>query len=126
MTEHISRQEYQSLQAQPKRKNKFNAKRVLHDGILFDSKAERNYYADLKLRERAGEVTDVDRQRPYDLIVNGILIARYVADVVYFDRILCRRRVVDVKGAPLTREFRIKQKLIKSIFGIDVEVVRMK
>lgn len=59
-------------------------------------------------------------------MVNGVLIARYRADFVFFDRVARARRVVDVKGAPVTREFKIKQKLMKSIFGIDVEVVRMK
>jgi len=124
MTETMSRHQYQEAAAKP-RANKYKAQRVLVDGICFDSKAESRYYAALKLRERAGEVTDIELQRRYDLIVNGRLITRYVADFQFYDRLACCRRVVDVKGGAVTREFKIKQNLMKSIFGIDVEVVRM-
>jgi hypothetical protein len=124
--EHISRQDFQALQAKPAKRQKYNAKRVLLDGICFDSKAESRYYAELKIRERQGEVTDIELQRRFDLMVNGSLAAVYVADFCFFDRLTRCRRVVDVKGAPVTRDFRIKQNLMKSIFAIDVEVVRMK
>lgn len=119
----ISRQEYQAIAAKPKRGNKFNAKRTLLDGILFDSKAESAYYASLKLRERAGEVSEIDRQRSYALLVNGVLVATYVADFVFWDRTISRRRVVDVKGVSLPA-FKMKKKLMKACHGIDVEVAK--
>lgn len=126
MNIHLTREEGRQLLSQKKTKrgNKFNAERVLYDGHMFDSKAERDYYATLKLRERAGEITDLELQREYHLMVNGVLVAKYKADMVFNDRILCRRRVVDIKGAPVTRDFRLKQKLMKACFGIDVEVIR--
>lgn len=40
----------------PKRRNKYNARRVWVDGIPFDSQKEADYYAELKLRVRAGEI----------------------------------------------------------------------
>lgn len=124
MTLHLTREQGQALLSQrKKRTNKFNAKRVLLDGICFDSKAEANYYAALKLRERAGEVTGIELQRWYDLIVNGVLVARYRADFVFFDRLYCTRRIVDTKGV-VTRDFRMKQKLMKACHGLEIEVVK--
>ncbi|WP_439605465.1 DUF1064 domain-containing protein [Shinella sp.] len=122
MTETMTREQYRAESAKSKR-SKYGAERTLLDGILFDSKAEARFYADLKNRERAGEVTEIELQREYDLMVNGVLVARYRADFVFFDRILRARRVVDVKGFA-TRDFRLKAKLMKGCFGIDVEVVR--
>lgn len=124
MNLHLTREEGRQLLSQKKKPtNKYNAKRVLLDGICFDSKAEANYYAALKLREKANEVTDIELQRKYDLAPNGVHVAFYVADFVFFDRLLCRRRVVDVKGVS-TPAFRLKQKLMKACFGIEVEVIR--
>jgi hypothetical protein len=97
---HLTREEGRQLfsQKKAKRGNKFNAERVLYDGHMFDSKAERDYYAALKLRERVGEITELELQREYHLMVNGVLVTRYKADMVFHDRIPGRRRVVDVKG----------------------------
>ncbi|MFK0273673.1 DUF1064 domain-containing protein [Ensifer sp. NPDC090286] len=121
--ERMSAKEYQASLATPKRGNKYGAKRTLLDGILFDSKAEASFYAVLKQREKAGEVTDIERQREYDLMVNGVLVARYRADFVFFDRRDRSRRVVDIKGVA-TRDFTMKRKLMKACFGIEVEVIR--
>jgi hypothetical protein len=123
MTETMSREQYQAEAAKPKRTNKFNAKRTLVDGICFDSKAEAAYYAALKLRERAGEVCDVEMQRPYSLTVNGLLVATYRADFVFWDIQARRRRVIDVKGA-MTPVFRLKQKLMRACHKVDIEVVK--
>lgn len=40
----------------PKRRNKYNARKTWVDGIPFDSQKEADYYAELKLRVRAGEI----------------------------------------------------------------------
>ncbi len=124
MTLHLTREQGQAILAQKtKPTNKYNAKRVLLDGICFDSKAEANYYAALKLREKANEVTDIELQRWYDLIVNGVLVARYRADFVFFDRLCFTRRIVDTKGV-VTRDFRMKQRLMKACHGLEIEVVK--
>lgn len=124
MTLHLTREQGQALlSAKPKRGNKYGAKRTLLDGIGFDSKAEASFYADLKIREKAGEVADIERQREYDLMVNGVLVARYRADFVFFDRRARARRVIDVKGVA-TRDFTMKRKLMKACHGIEVEVVK--
>ena len=123
MNERLSAKQYQEAIAKPKRGNKYNAQRTLLDGICFDSKAEATYYAGLQLRHKAGEVEDVELQRPYALIVDGALICTYRADFVFWDVAQRRRRVIDVKGV-VTDVFRIKKKLMKACHGLDVEVVK--
>ncbi|WP_395451167.1 DUF1064 domain-containing protein [Aminobacter sp. UC22_36] len=114
--------EFRREKAKPKR-NKFGAKRTVLDGQTFDSKAESDYYAVLKLREKAGEVSGVEMQRPFALIgPDGLLIATYRCDFAFWDHVEDRFRVIDVKGVE-TPVFKLKQKLMKSLLGINVEVV---
>lgn len=102
-------------------KHKYGAKRTTLDGVTFDSQAEANYYAQLKLLERAGEVKDIILQPRFTLLdsfkkngkkYRGI---EYVADfwVTYKDG---RREIIDVKGAKTTRTeaYLIKKKLFES------------
>jgi hypothetical protein len=98
---------------------------VMIDGIRFASKLEGQFYGNLKLREKAGEVHGVELQKRYPIIgPDGLLITTYVADFVYWDQILKRMCIIDVKGMPPTPAFNIKKKLMKSLLGINVEVVR--
>lgn len=123
MTLRLTKDQGKALLSSKSKRNKFGAARTLVDGICFDSKAEASYYAALKIRERAGEVCDVELQRPYCLTVNGVLIATYRADFVFWDVALRRRRVIDVKGVK-TPTFRLKQKLMRACHGIEIEVVK--
>jgi hypothetical protein len=101
------------------RQHKYNAKRTVVDGHSFPSRREANRYAELKLMERGGVVTGLEIQVRYPLEVNGMLIAHYVADFKYF---LVKERlwiVEDVKGF-LTDTYRLKKKLVKALYGIDI------
>lgn len=104
-----------------KRANKFGAKRTPVDGHTFDSKAEAKRYSELKLLQRAKEIWGLLYQRRYELMVNGIHICTYVADFTYYEgkKFVCE----DVKGAR-TRDYIIKKKLMKAIYGIDVVEIR--
>ena len=98
MTKPISAQEYRE-QTRPSRKSKYGAKRTMVDGVLFDSKAEGAYYSMLKMREKAGEVSAVELQRPFPILgPKGELICTYKADFCFWDHKADRFRVVDVKG----------------------------
>lgn len=123
MTLHLTKEQGQAFLSSKPKRSKYGAKRTLLDGICFDSEAEASYYAALKIRERAGEVCDIEMQRPYCLTVNGILVATYRADFVFWDVALRRRRVIDVKGVE-TPVFRLKQKLMRACHGVDIEVVK--
>lgn len=122
MTEVISRAEYLAEMAKPKRGNKFGAKRTFFDGQWFDSQREAEVYADLKLLERAGKISGLERQRKFNLIVNGEIIGTARIDFAFIDHEQDGRfRVIDVKGV-VGREFKRVQKHIKAAYNIEVEV----
>lgn len=120
MTERISAAEFTRMAKKPG--NKFGAKRVVLDGITFHSKAEAKFYCELKLREKAGEVTDVELQPRFPLQVESEVIGVYRADFRFWDNVQNRRRVIDVKGVQ-TREFRRTVKHVLAQYGIRIEVI---
>ena len=120
MNVRLSSQEYRAQTSKPKR-NKYGAKRTVIDGVLFDSKAEATYYTALKMREKAGEVSAVELQRPFSLLgPKGELICTYKADFCFWDHKADRFRVVDVKGVE-TSVFKLKRKMMRILLGIEVE-----
>jgi hypothetical protein len=123
----LSREDGRALiNAQAKRKNKFNAKRTTIDGQTFDSTGEAARFQALKLRQRVGDITDLAAQVPYPLTApNGEVIGTYVADAVYFD---CRARkwvVEDFKGGRATKTalFRWKAKHMLAEHKIAITIV---
>lgn len=98
-------------------KNKYGAVKTVVDGIKFDSKAEARRYKNLKLLERAGEITNLELQPRYDLIVNGVKCGFYKADFRYLEN--GKLVVEDVKGMK-TPVYNLKKKLIKVIYGIEI------
>jgi len=109
--------------------NKFGARKTTVDGITFDSAREARRYAELRILERAGAITDLRRQVPFELIPSqrrgGKVVERpvkYVADFVYTER--GEDVVEDVKSpATRTKEYVIKRKLMLWEFGIQVREV---
>lgn len=97
--------------------SKYNNKKVVCDGITFDSKAERDYYLYLLDLKQRGIVTDVQLQPSFLLQEkfrkNGKLHREitYKADfeVTYADGHV---EIIDVKGM-MTKDFAIKQKLFE-------------
>ncbi len=55
------------------------------DGIVFDSKGEMKRYALLKLREKIGEISHLERQPTYKVFIDGKLLCTYRADFRYFE-----------------------------------------
>ena len=77
--------------------HKYHAKKMTTpDGILHDSTAEGNRWWTLVLMQRAGEITDLQRQVVFPLLVNGIQIGKYKADSIYTRD--GQRIIEDVKG----------------------------
>lgn len=99
--------------------SKYKNVRTEADGIKFDSSKEAKYYGILKLRKAAGELT-FERQIKYDFTINGVLVCSYVADFVL--NIAGKKEVIDVKGMR-TPIYKIKKKLMKAIYGIDITEV---
>lgn len=111
---------------------KYGNKKVNLDGMTFDSQREVARWAALQLMQKAGDIRDLQRQVPYVLAPAVRLgpsqrqkpAMRYVADFVYRD--LRKGDVVvveDVKGVQ-TEVFRVKLHLMKSVHGIDVQMVK--
>lgn len=96
-----------------KSRSKYNAQKIWVDGILFDSKAEADYYCQLKLLLRAGEITGYCRQARFLITegVNGERGTEYVTDFIIFYP-NGNYQIVDVKGKE-TDVFKIKEKAFR-------------
>lgn len=107
-------------QTAPKRQ-KYGNRRVEIDGIKFDSQHEANFYQELMLRVRAGELKTVCRQVKFDL-PGGIV---YVADFVAIRPDFTVEGVYDAKS-PATKQNRTyinKKKQMKACWGIEIQEV---
>ena len=114
-------QEAKQHQAEPKRP-KYRNKKTAIGGRVFDSKAEAARFVELTRQQEAGLIFGLQCQVPFTLEVNRQLICKYVADFVYINAD-GSRVVEDVKGVR-TRDYAIKAKLMKAIYGITVKEVR--
>lgn len=106
-------------------RNKYRAQPTIVDGIRFASKREARRYADLKLLERAGEISHLELQPAFKLAIDGrpVLIrsegypngrqAKYVADFAYWDG---EKRVVEDSKGVRTPEFKLKKAIVEAMF----------
>ena len=107
--------------------NKYGNRKVIHDGIEFDSVKEAHRYCELKLMQRAGVISDLQMQVSFELIpsqrMDGKVVERavnYIADFVYKQDGLTV--VEDTKGYK-TPEYIIKRKLMLYVHGIRIREV---
>lgn len=106
--------------------SKYGNKKVLVDGIWFDSKKEANRYQDLKLMQKAKLIRNLMVQQVFELAPSIVIQGRkrpalhYKADFTYFDDRQGGEFVVeDVKGFK-TEGYKIKRHLMKTEHGIEV------
>lgn len=98
-------------------------------GQGFDSRREARRYQDLRLLERAGEITELERQPQFPIKVpvldpDGsirrlLVVAIYIADFRYHDRRAQAVVVEDAKGVR-TPVYRLKKKLVEAQYGIRI------
>lgn len=123
--------------------SKYNNKKVMLDGIVFDSKREATRFAELKLLERAGQISKLELQKTFELIPaqyekasdyykigakkgqlkKGKLIEKavtYKADFCYWKD--GKWIVEDTKGVR-TREYIVKRKLMLYVHGIRIREI---
>lgn len=121
-----------------RKQSKFGNKKVVSNGITFDSKREAKRYSELLLLERAGAITELQRQVEFVLIpaqrepdysgvrgglIKGKTIERkvsYVADFVYKEN--GRLVVEDTKGFK-TKDYIIKRKLMLWLHNIRIKEI---
>lgn len=101
----------------PVTKNKYHNKKVIIDGIKFDSIKEGNRYQTLKTLERQKAIKHLEIKPVYSLVVNNIKIGKYIPDFRYY--INPELVVEDVKGIK-TPVYNLKKKLMKALFDIDI------
>lgn len=112
-----------------RRTTKYGNTKVTDAGITFDSKAEHKRWQYLVMLEKAREIRDLRLQVPFELIPaqvspdgRKIRPTFYLADFCYTDStgaFVCE----DVKGAA-TDVWKLKQKLMLHVHGIEVKEVR--
>ncbi len=116
-------------QSQPsavvKAQSKYHNVQTVADGVKFDSKREAEYWMLLRLRERAGEIRNLERQIKIPLVCpckdgTEAVVAHYVADFTYTDK--AGEHVVDAKGKR-TRMYDLKKKWLFLQGGIEIEEV---
>lgn len=121
--------------------SKYHAQKTFFNGIWFDSAREADRYAELLLLQRAGKISELQRQVKYVLIPaqyeyyerygkNGKRLkdgkrciekeCAYIADFVYNED--GKDVVEDVKGVR-TKEYLIKRKLMLWVHGIRIKEV---
>lgn len=117
--------------------SKYHSKKVIVDGIEFDSKREAKRYGELLLLEKAGAITDLQRQVKYQLLPaqyrpvwdkktrkwKDRCIERecsYVADFVYQQD--GKTIVEDTKGFK-TKDYILKRKMMLYFHGIAIKEV---
>lgn len=102
------------------RRNKFNARKTVVDGITFASAKEAKRYGELKLLEKAGAVRNLEIQPKFPIAINGIHCFNYIADFAYFDG---EKRVIeDAKGVK-TPIYRLKAKCVRAMYGIEIREI---
>lgn len=107
--------------------SKYRSRKVTANGMVFDSKKEYIRYCELALLQKAGQISNLQRQVKYELIpsqkVGGKVAERactYVADFVYQEN--GKTVVEDTKGYK-TKDYIIKRKLMLYIHGIRITEV---
>ena len=119
------------------RYRKYNNRKVLVDGITFDSKKEANRWAELKLLERTGKIKNLQRQVKFVLIpsqkeiivdgfkkMEGKVIERecsYLADFTY--TLPNGEKVVEDAKGYRTADYKMKRKLMLYVHGIKIKEV---
>ena len=102
-------------------RNKYGAKKVTaSDGSVFDSKREFHRWCELRLLERAGKITGLQRQVSYELIPkqDGERACSYIADFTYYEN--GNLVVEDCKGHR-TDVYKLKKKLMLWVHGIRIK-----
>ena len=105
-------------------------KKIVVDGIKFDSKKEARRYQALLLMQRAGKISDLELQPKFELVksvkfsgdARAKPAVRYFADFAYTDTATGKRIVEDVKS-PVTKEkpyYKMKRHMMLAIHGIEI------
>ena len=103
--------------------NKYGAKKIKDPatGYVFDSKKEFIRWCELRIMEKAHQISNLQRQVSYELIPKqkGERACTYVADFVYIDE--NGETVVEDSKGVRTDAYRIKRKLMLWVHHIKIK-----
>lgn len=107
--------------------NKYHNKKVIYNGIKFDSKKEMQRYKDLELLESTDYICNLELQKKF-LLQEGYTNAKgkkrrpiyYIADFYYYDYIDNKWVVEDVKGVR-TDVYKLKKKLFEYKYNLTID-----
>lgn len=113
------------------RQNKYFNKKVVINGIKFDSTKEANTYLTLKNAEKVGTIRNLELQKEYVLQESFKLNGKTRRKIIYkadFSYITCednKIHVVDVKSPYTAKDkvYRLKKKLFEFKYGIELEEI---
>jgi hypothetical protein len=100
------------------KKRKYSNVKCEYDGIKFDSLREMRRYKHNLLRLQAGEITEIELQPRFDIIINGKFCGFYKGD---FKLTLPNGDIVieDSKGMK-TVVYNLKKKIIQAMYSITI------
>lgn len=121
-------------------RSKYGNKKAKASGKVFDSRRERSRYYTLQVLEKAGEISELRMQVPFEIIpaiyetvevqlktktkqVQKLVqrAAHYVADFVYKDK--DGNMVVEDSKGFRTKEYLLKKKMMRAFLGITIKEV---
>lgn len=126
--------------------NKYHSKKITRDGMTFDSLKEYRKFRELSLLEKAGVITDLQRQVEFELIpaqyediptgevykrgerkgqpkIKRVCVeksVKYIADFVYKEN--GKTIVMDTKGVK-TKDYILKRKMLLYLHKIKIKEV---
>lgn len=115
-------EEYKKLILKKPKRRKYGNKKVVFDGIKFDSRWEFEYYQLLVLKKKVHKIIDFKVHVTYPIKVEGTHICNMNIDfvVVELDE---SKTYIDTKSKyTITPTFKLKAKLFKAIYGSEVQV----
>lgn len=110
------------------------SKKVMIDGFIFDSKLEARRYGELKILEKARNISGLIIHPVWKIDINGVHICDYEADFKYYKEpagmtvVIVVEDVKDfrlgkdgkIKFSTMTAGYRLKKKLMAATHGINV------
>lgn len=107
--------------------NKYLNKKVIQNGIKFDSKRERDRWMALTLLQMAGKISDLKRQVKFVIAPSCVMYGKkqrervYNADFTYVENGVL---VVEDSKSPYLRKnnstYSLKRHLMKTVHGVDI------
>ncbi len=105
-----------------KRPPKYGNKKILADGIRFDSEKEWLRYEQLTLALKTGLIKNLEVHPRFEIAVNSQKVCTYVADFAY-EVLACSGKVVEDTKGVRTKDYIIKKKLMKAVHGVEIREI---